>query len=111
VLPVGFLQLAAVFTGSYAAGRSLAFYNQPIVQTLFWARLPVDTLITLGTAIYAADFLHKRFVLRPSEDDLAVDDMGVAEGCSRRLIAMVCAAPVGNLRTEATTSPFGRETE
>jgi nitric oxide reductase subunit B len=80
VLPVGFLQLEAVFTGSYAAGRSLAFYNQPIVQNLFWARLPGDTLIILGTCIYAADLVRKRFVLRASEDDPDVDDMAVAEG-------------------------------
>ncbi|WP_144905537.1 nitric-oxide reductase large subunit [Halobellus captivus] len=80
VLPVGFLQLEAVFTQGYAAGRGLAFYNQPIVQTLFWARLPGDTLIILGTAIYAADLLRKRFVLRRSEDDPSVEDMAVAEG-------------------------------
>jgi nitric oxide reductase subunit B len=80
VLPVGFLQLEAAFTGSYAAARSVAFYNQPLVQTLFWARLPGDTLIILGTAIYAADLVRKRFVLRASEDDPAVEDMAVAEG-------------------------------
>ena len=80
VLPVGFLQLEAAFTGSYAAARSVAFYNQPLVQTLFWARLPGDTLIILGTAIYAADLIRKRFVLRASEDDPTVEDMAVAEG-------------------------------
>ena len=80
VLPVGFLQLEAVFTQGYAAGRSLAFYNRPIIQTLFWARLPGDTLIILGTMIYAADLLRKRFVLRASEDDSTVEDMAVAEG-------------------------------
>ncbi|WP_277543214.1 nitric-oxide reductase large subunit [Haloarcula laminariae] len=80
VLPVGFLQLEAVFTESYAVGRSLAFYNQPIVQNLFWARLPGDTLIIVGTALYAADLVRKRFVLRRSEDEPAVDDMAVAEG-------------------------------
>ena len=80
VLPVGFLQLEAVFTQGYAAGRSLAFYNQPIIQDLFWARLPGDTLLILGTVIYAADLLRKRFVLRRSEDDPEVEDMAVAEG-------------------------------
>ncbi|MGZ0746242.1 nitric-oxide reductase large subunit [Haloparvum sp. AD34] len=80
VLPVGFLQLEAVFTGSYDAARNLAFYNRPLVQTLFWARLPGDTLIILGTAIYAADLVRKRFALRRSEDDPSVDDMAVAEG-------------------------------
>ena len=79
VLPVGFLQLDAAFTGSYAFARSLAFYNQGIIQTLFWARLPGDTLIILGTVIYVADLLRKRFVLRSSSDDPSVDDMAVAE--------------------------------
>ncbi|WP_324760805.1 nitric-oxide reductase large subunit [Haloarcula montana] len=80
VLPVGFLQLETAFTQSYDAARSLAFYNQPIVQTLFWARLPGDTLIILGTVIYAADLVRKRFVLRQSADDPSVDDVAVADG-------------------------------
>jgi nitric oxide reductase subunit B len=80
VLPVGFLQLDVAFTEGYAAARSLAFYERPPVQTLFWARLPGDTLIIAGTAIYAADLVRKRFVLRRSEDDPAIDDMAVAEG-------------------------------
>ncbi len=80
VLPVGFLQLEVVFTQSYDAARSLAFYNQPIIQTLFWARLPGDTLIILGTVIYAADLVRKRFVLRQSADDPSVDDVAVADG-------------------------------
>jgi len=80
VLPVGFLQLDAAFTGSYAAARSLAFYEGGLVQTLFWARLPGDTLLILGTVVYAADVVRKRFVLRRSEDDPTVDDMAVAEG-------------------------------
>ncbi|WP_018258764.1 nitric-oxide reductase large subunit [Halomicrobium katesii] len=80
VLPVGFLQLEAIFTGSYAAGRSLPFYNQPLVQTLFWARLPGDTLMVLGTVIYAADIVRKRFVLRETAEDPDVDDVAVAKG-------------------------------
>ncbi|QKG93220.1 cbb3-type cytochrome c oxidase subunit I [Halorubrum salinarum] len=80
VLPVGFLQLDVAFTESYAAARSLGFYERDLVQTLFWARLPGDTLIIAGTAIYVADLIRKRFVLRASEDDPAVDDMAVAEG-------------------------------
>jgi nitric oxide reductase subunit B len=69
-----------VVTESYAAARSVAFYNQPIVQDLFWARLPGDTLIILGTVIYAADLVRKRIVLRSSEEDPGVDDVAVAEG-------------------------------
>jgi nitric oxide reductase subunit B len=59
VLPVGFLQLETVFTAGYDAGRSLAFYEQPIVQALFWARMPGDTLIILGTAIFGYDVVAK----------------------------------------------------
>jgi nitric oxide reductase subunit B len=32
VAPVGFLQLEAAFTGSYAAARSVAFYERPLVS-------------------------------------------------------------------------------
>jgi nitric oxide reductase subunit B len=64
VLPVGFLQLDAAFTQSYAAARSLAFYNSEFVQLLFWARLPGDTMIILGTLIFAYDMIAKRFTLR-----------------------------------------------
>jgi nitric oxide reductase subunit B len=64
VLPVGFLQLEAAFTQTYGAARSLAFYNSDIVQLLFWARLPGDTLIIVGTVIFAYDMVKKRFTLR-----------------------------------------------
>jgi len=84
VLPVGFLQLEVAFTEGYAAARSLAFYEGPLVQTLFWARLPGDSLLILGTVIYFADLIRKRFVLRRSADDPSVDDMAVAEGVQRR---------------------------
>jgi len=80
VLPVGFVQLEAAFTESYAVARGVEFYARPLVQDLFWARLPGDTLIIAGTAIYAADLVRKRFVLRGTEDDPDVDDMAVAEG-------------------------------
>jgi nitric oxide reductase subunit B len=64
VLPVGFLQLEAAFTGTYGAARSLAFYDQEIVQLLFWARLPGDTMIIAGTVVFAYDMVRKRFTLR-----------------------------------------------
>jgi nitric oxide reductase subunit B len=64
VLPVGFLQLETAFTQSYAAARSLAFYNSEIVQLLFWARLPGDTMIILGTVVFTYDMIRKRFTLR-----------------------------------------------
>jgi nitric oxide reductase subunit B len=80
VLPVGFLQLEVAFTESYAAARGVAFYNQPLVQDLFWARLPGDTLIILGTVLYAVNLVRKRFVLRQAADDPDIEDVAVAEG-------------------------------
>jgi len=59
VLPVGFLQLETAFTQNYAAARSLAFYNREVVQMLFWARLPGDTLILVGTLIFGYDVVAK----------------------------------------------------
>ncbi len=71
VLPVGFLQLETAFTEGYAAARGLAFYESEIVQLLFWARLPGDTMLILGTLVFAYDVVQKRFTLRsvstPSE--------------------------------------------
>ncbi|WP_247729889.1 nitric-oxide reductase large subunit [Halovivax limisalsi] len=64
VLPVGFLQLETAFTESYAAARSLAFYEGELVQLLFWARLPGDTMIILGTLVFCYDMVAKRFTLR-----------------------------------------------
>jgi len=64
VLPVGILQLEVVFTQGYDAARSLAFYNGELVQALFWARLPGDTLIIIGTLLFGYDVVRKRFRLR-----------------------------------------------
>nr|WP_256300547.1 hypothetical protein [Haloarchaeobius salinus] len=64
VLPVGFLQLDAAFTESNAYARSLEFYNSETSQLLFWACLPGDTLIILGTGVFAYDVRLKRFSLR-----------------------------------------------
>ncbi|WP_139136169.1 cbb3-type cytochrome c oxidase subunit I, partial [Haladaptatus sp. W1] len=78
VLPVGFLQLEAAFSGSYDAARSLAFYNSDTVQLLFWARLPGDSMLILGTLVFAYDVLKKQFVQRevttpvPEPDDQRV---------------------------------------
>jgi nitric oxide reductase subunit B len=66
VLPVGVLQLETAFTVTYDAARSLAFYEQPVVQALFWARLPGDTLLILGTLVFAADVVAKLRHLRPA---------------------------------------------
>ncbi|MFC7068532.1 nitric-oxide reductase large subunit [Halobaculum lipolyticum] len=76
VLPVGFLQLEAVFTGSYDAARSLAFYGRPLVQTLFWARLPGDTMIIAGTALFVYDVAAKLRTRRVADDADSVATTG-----------------------------------
>jgi nitric oxide reductase subunit B len=81
VLPVGILQLETAFTQGYDAARSLAFYEGPVVQALFWARLPGDTLIIVGTLLFGYDVVRKRFRLRAvtpaeerTEDGVLADD-------------------------------------
>lgn len=53
LLPVGFLQLEAIYEEGFAAGRDLEFYERPLVQKLSWARLPGDGLIIAGALAYA----------------------------------------------------------
>ncbi|GGN96214.1 nitric-oxide reductase large subunit [Haloarcula pellucida] len=82
VTPIGFLQLEVAFTEGYAAARSVAFYERPLVQLLFWARMPGDALIILGTVIFTADVLRKRFSLRSvlaDDDDAPVSDPVVSD--------------------------------
>jgi nitric oxide reductase subunit B len=59
LLPIGFLQLEVAFTESYDAARSLAFYEGGLVQLLFWARMPGDALIILGTVLFGYDVTKK----------------------------------------------------
>ncbi|MFW6435240.1 MAG: nitric-oxide reductase large subunit [Halovenus sp.] len=77
VLPVGFLQLEAAFTSTYDAARSLAFYQQDLVQWLFWARMPGDTLLIVGTVIFAGDVIRKLLHLRETNPEPAVGDAPV----------------------------------
>jgi nitric oxide reductase subunit B len=82
VLPVGFLQLEAAFTESYAVARSVAFYERPLVQALFWARMPGDTLLILGTVLFCWDVAEKLRVVRTSSDapsDQVVSDRVMVE--------------------------------
>ncbi|WP_277555999.1 nitric-oxide reductase large subunit [Halobaculum limi] len=77
VLPVGFIQLEVAFTGSYDAARSVAFYNRPLIQDLFWARLPGDTLIIAGTALFTYDVVAKLRSRRVADDATHVPTGGV----------------------------------
>ena len=71
VLPVGFLQLETAFTESYAAARSLAFYNSDAIQTAFWLRVPGDVMIIVGSIIFGYDVFSKFRHRKPAAD---VDD-------------------------------------
>ncbi|UPW01392.1 cbb3-type cytochrome c oxidase subunit I [Halorussus gelatinilyticus] len=71
LLPVGFLQLEVAFTQSYDAARSLSFYEGDLVQLLFWLRMPGDTLVIIGTAIFGYDVVKK---LRLRGDTTASDE-------------------------------------
>jgi len=74
VTPVGFLQLETAFTEGYAVARSVAFYERPLVQLLFWARLPGDALLIAGTLLFAYDVAAKlRRQRAPAPADEASD--------------------------------------
>ncbi|MFB6155185.1 MAG: nitric-oxide reductase large subunit [Haloferacaceae archaeon] len=75
VLPVGFLQLETAFTAGYDAARSLAFYNSDLVQLLFWARMPGDTLVILGTVLFAWDVAAKMLSQRATSDPEDASDV------------------------------------
>ncbi|WP_132056806.1 nitric-oxide reductase large subunit [Halorussus amylolyticus] len=77
LLPVGFLQLEVAFTQSYDAARSLAFYEGELVQLLFWARMPGDTLLILGTLVFGYDVVQKVRVRRDSTPSDAPGDAPV----------------------------------
>lgn len=44
--------LEAVYEEGFAAARSVEFYDQPMVQNLLWARIPGDSLVTLGALAF-----------------------------------------------------------
>ncbi|MFB6114625.1 MAG: nitric-oxide reductase large subunit [Halodesulfurarchaeum sp.] len=52
LIPVGFLQLSAVMSHNYDWARSLAFYNQDLIQLFFWARMPGDLIVIIGAVLY-----------------------------------------------------------
>ncbi|MFC7115237.1 nitric-oxide reductase large subunit [Natronoarchaeum sp. GCM10025703] len=69
LLPIGFLQLEVAFADGYAAARSLEFYNGELIQTLFWLRMPGDTLVILGSLVFAWDVAEKvLFHRKPAQE-------------------------------------------
>ncbi|MHB9146449.1 MAG: nitric-oxide reductase large subunit [Symbiobacteriia bacterium] len=71
LLPVGFLQLSAVFEKGAWFGRSMAFVNSPAVHTLTWLRMPGDLVFMAGVlyllAAMAKGFLNLRRATATSE--------------------------------------------
>jgi len=59
VIPVGVLQLAEVIRNHYAAARSLAFYEQPIVHLLNKLRIVGDSLLIIGAVLFAWEVVSK----------------------------------------------------
>ncbi len=55
--PIGFAQLAAVYTHSYAYARSLAFYNTTVIWQ--WLRMPGDILFAAGAVWMSWDIVKK----------------------------------------------------
>ncbi|WP_137285951.1 nitric-oxide reductase large subunit [Halorussus salinisoli] len=78
VLPVGFLQLEVAFTESYAAARSLAFYNSDIIQTAFWLRIPGDVMIILGSIVFTYDVLQKMRHRGTAVDEVSRSEQPIA---------------------------------
>ncbi|MEF8774173.1 MAG: cbb3-type cytochrome c oxidase subunit I [Halobacteriales archaeon] len=64
VVPVGFLQLEAVFAQGYDVARSVAFYDRPLVQALFWLRMPGDVLVITGAVLYTYGVVRTLFAQR-----------------------------------------------
>jgi nitric oxide reductase subunit B len=56
-VPVGILQLRAVYEQGYAYARSLDFYSGTILWQ--WLRTPGDVVFAIGAVLMAADFVFK----------------------------------------------------
>jgi nitric oxide reductase subunit B len=59
VTPIGVIQLVEVVKNGYASARSVAFYERDWVMFFNELRMPGDTLIIIGAALYAYVFLKK----------------------------------------------------
>lgn len=64
VIPIGFLQLDSVLANGYDVARSVGFYNQQIVQTFLWARMPGDLLVIAGSVLFASGTVRALFAQR-----------------------------------------------
>ena len=65
LFPSGVLQLADVINNGYWHARSPAYFDQPLVVALEWARLPADTIFIVAGALplaiaAVATYVHAR---------------------------------------------------
>ena len=60
LLPQGLLQTYASYSESYAYARSAEFIHSPVMEALVWARVPGDTVVTIG-GITLALFMIQAF--------------------------------------------------
>jgi nitric oxide reductase subunit B len=68
LLPVGFMQMAESFNNGFAAARSFAFYQQPIVHTLMWIRMLPDTVFLVPGIVPLVILTFKGVLnLRPAQ--------------------------------------------
>ncbi|MGE5575886.1 MAG: cbb3-type cytochrome c oxidase subunit I, partial [Syntrophothermus sp.] len=73
LLPVGIMQLGASYNTGFWFARSLAFYREPVVNTLLWLRLIPDTVfIVLGVVPLVYVVVKAAFNTRPVVEAQAV---------------------------------------
>jgi nitric oxide reductase subunit B len=70
LLPIGIMQLLAAIEHGYAYARSAEFMNRPIIDMLVWARVPGDTLFSIG-ALSLAWFVLRLWIAPRREVELA----------------------------------------
>ncbi len=63
VIPIGVIQLNRVITESYAAARSVSFYQEDLILLLNELRLPGDTLIIIGALLLVWELTPKVYRL------------------------------------------------
>jgi nitric oxide reductase subunit B len=57
VIPIGVIQLNRAITESYAAARSVSFYQEDLILLLNELRLPGDALIVFASALLVYELI------------------------------------------------------
>jgi len=69
LLPVGFLQLAAVYEKGMWYARSYEFLSDPLIVNLTWARVVGDTVFLIGAGLLFWEVARVTFKLRKPGSD------------------------------------------